>query len=205
MRFFRALVGLLFVVAAFSVAGCLPVSINPILGTATTTVDPRLTGTWTGRFGDGGEAPTYIHMMPQVDGTFTILTVHQEASTGEWGQYSATSAEVNGVGYLNVRLVVSNGKIDDTNFSRFFTLVRYVVSDDKTKLDVFLIDEEKIAAAIEAGEIKGEVKREQFGADVKITAESKELDAFLAKSDPATLFAEHIVEVTRVSPTPVTP
>jgi hypothetical protein len=202
MRLMRPLAAAFFVVAAFNLAGCLPVSVNPIQGTATSSADPQLAGSWQGRLGDAGTEPSYIHILPQVDGTFTILTVHQEAGTSEWSQYSATSAEVNGTTYLNLRLVVSNGKTEDSNFSRFFTLVRYVVTD--SKLDVFLIDEGKIAAAIERGEIKGEVKHEQFGSDVKITAESAELDAFLAKSDPKALFAEQIAEVTRVSKT-VTP
>jgi hypothetical protein len=197
MRFLSPLAGACLAAIALSLAACLPVATNPIQGTATTTADPRLAGTWQGRFGDAGEEPVYLHILPQVDGTLTILTVQQGPNNSEWGQYSATSAEVADTTYLNVRLVATNGKIEDSNFSRFFTLVRYVVSD--TKLDVFLIDEQKIAAAIESGQIKGEVKREQFGSDVTITAESAEIDAFLAKSDPKALFAEHIVEVTRVS------
>lgn len=199
MRIARAATTGMFAVLALALAACWPVSINPIKGTATTTADPRIAGGWSGRFGDPdeGDETTFIHFLVKDDGGFTALTLkHGDKEDSGWAAYTITTSEVAKTNYMNVRVVSSDGKIEDTNFSRFFTFARYEVSD--TTLDIFVIDEDKLIAAIDAGKLKGEVERREFTKDVKITAESAEIDAFLAASDPKSLFSEHLVHVTRL-------
>lgn len=196
MRIARIATAGVIAVLALALTACWPVSVNPIKGTAATTADPRLTGAWSGRFGDpdeGSEA-TYIHFLVKDDGGFTALTLkHGDKEDSGWADYTVTTSEVAKTNYMNVRVVSSDGKIEDTNFSRFFTFARYEVTD--TTLDIFVVDEDKL---IDAGKLKGEVERREFTKDVKITAESAEIDAFLAASDPKSLFSEHLVHVTRL-------
>lgn len=200
MRIARAATAGLFAVLALALTACWPISVNPIKGTGATLADPKLAGVWEGRFGDPdekGDGTTFIHFLPKADEGYGALTIkHGADSESGWASYAITTAEVKGTSYMNVRLLSSDDKAGDPTFAQFFTFVRYEVSD--TTLDIFTIDEAKVIAAIEGGKLKGEVEKRQFTTDVKITAESAEIDAFLAASDPKTLFSEHLVHVTRL-------
>ena len=69
--------------------------------------------------------------------------------------------------------------------------VLYKVGKHHT-LTLYLLDEDKVKAAIQAGKIAGTVEPGDYG-DVKITADAAALDAFMATPEAAKLFKDFVV------------
>lgn len=186
--------------AALFAASCLPVTTDVPAGTtAGLGGDPALIGTWEVVPDKPDQSgPRFVHFVAAKDGPMTVLLVDtgKKNSDGEWSVSSASTATLGGRHYLNVRAVSENGKpAEAADMLRNVPLLYRI--DRRGMLRVFLIDEDKAKAAIEAGKIDGRVEPGEFG-DVIITAPAVKLDAFIASGDGAALFTQKLLVLKRV-------
>ena len=186
--------------AALFAASCLPVTTDaPVGTTAGRGADPALIGTWKAvpeKPNQGG--PQFVHFIAGKDGAMTVLLVDtgKRRSDGEWSVSSASAAVLGGRHYLNVRALSENGKPAEGADAERNVPLLYRFDDDGT-LRVFLIDEDKAKAAIEAGTIEGRIEPGDYG-DVILTAPPAKLDALIAGDDGAALFTQKLLVLRRV-------
>ncbi len=177
----------LWVTLAFSLAACLPESTHPISDPATAEVDQRLAGMW---FGGPPNEPSDLYFasfLPQDDNTTDILTLSFEEGGGEWIRFSMTPSTVGDHTYMNI---LYRDQSDDDDFFENYLLCYYFF-DEEGRLQIWSFSNERISEAIENG-LPGTVKKGSWVDDIKITASSEELQAFLLSQDPKELFTEPV-------------
>ena len=163
-------------VLLLNLAGCLPVSQNPLSPLETAEADPRLTGLW---YGKSGEDEIFLHMVPGKTAEMQIVEVdHEKTGAAHTTLYAMFPSVIDDRHYMNIR----EGK------DKPFYLARYHITANGA-LSVWLMSDQTAAKAIKAGRIKGTVKKtSSTGIDVSISDTSAHLAAFVRKSDPEKLF-----------------
>ena len=181
------------VAAALILAGCLPVTTKTPAGTtAGLKNDAALYGTWKGKNPDDKAAPDgFFHFMQAKNGGFDIaLAMAQGSSDDGWSAFTATTATLGKNHVLNAVMTYDkNAPVEGTLKNANIPLL-YVVKG--RTLTLYLLDEDKIKAAIKAGKIAGTVGTGDNG-DAVITAGAAELDGFLARPDAAQYFQRMFV------------
>jgi hypothetical protein len=195
---FRFVVAL---VAAVLLAGCGEVSTQyPVGSTTGLTPDPALIGTWWPRAEKGGDVERtadgkhadYIHVLPTREGVFEIVVVSfstKPGATGGYTVYRASSGRAGENRFLNVVMLTPAGETPQTlpKHGTSPVLYRFEANGDLT---LFKLDDDKVAAAVNAGRIAGTVEKHTYQydgkeyegtTDVRITADPAALDAFFAK------------------------
>jgi len=199
MRLLRAAVAM---AAMFLAAGCLPVtSKTPVGTTAGLDADEALTGTWIGRAEDQEDKSRkkdkgvlYLHFLKDKDaGGFSVLwaATGDGKDNGEWMSFKVGTARLGTNRYMNAVETGKDGKpvdgaLKDASFPLLYSFGRH------HRLTLYMLDEDKVKAAIKAAKIAGTVESGDYG-DVKITAEPAALDAFMATPEAAALFKVFIV------------
>ncbi len=177
-------------------AGCKVDSVNPISSIDRAQPDTAIYGVW--RYKAGDEL-SYIHIGPEFaladaakpESRRTRIVIVDHKRNGLTDEaYVAYTSRAGKQGYLNV--VQAEG---DKTVGYLF--VRYSLLDRNT-LRFATMDEDALAAAIRAGRIKGTTRGEGLSSETAITAESAEIERFLA-AEGAKLFAAPVV-VRRVPP-----
>lgn len=170
--------------------GCKVDSVNPISSLDSTQPDTAIYGVW--RYQDKNEL-SYIHIGPEFSLTDAtgpgnrrtrIVVVDHKRNGLTDEAYVAFSSRVGKQRYLNV--VQAEGA---TTVGYLF--VRYTLVDRNT-LRFATMDEDALEAAIRAGRIKGTNRGEGSSSQTVITAESPEIEGFLA-TDGGKLFASPFV------------
>lgn len=179
-----------------TLGGCELDALNPITPVESAQNDAALFGLW--RVADEPDV-MYVHIGPKESPADTdasgwrrvadphrmqIVSVEHRASGIKQDSYVAHVSHVGGQRFLNMQ----NAKKGDDPKGYFF--MRYAFADKDT-LRASLIDGKALAAMIESGKIKGEVK-DGVLTEVLITADSAEIADFLARN-PAGLFAKPVV------------
>jgi hypothetical protein len=172
----------------FLLAGCLPVtSKTPVGTTAGLGADKALIGTWKGHSADADNKDDgFFHFMLAKDGSLTIAVILAKGSSDDgWTVFNARTASLGKNHFINAvetfdKDAPAEGRLKSANIPLFY------VMKGRT-LTIYLLDEDKAKAAITASKIKGTIEPGKSG-DVLITAESGELDAFMAKPEAADLF-----------------
>lgn len=181
------------IITAVMLAGCLPVTTKTPVGTTVgLKADPALYGTWKGHNVDEKDTQdAFAHFMKAKDGSITIAVVQAFGVTDDgWSIYTGRTATLGSNHILNVSMVRDNGEVPDAPLKEANFPLLYVVKG--RTLTLYIIDEDKARAAITAGTIKGTIEPGTSG-DVTITADAKELDAFMAKPEAAKLFKVMLV------------
>ena len=177
-------------------AGCKVDSVNPISSFESARPDTAIYGVW--RYKDKDEL-SYLHIGPEFSLTDAaspgnrrtrIVVVDHKRNGLTDEAYVGYTSRAGKQGYLNV--VQTEG---DKTVGYLF--VRYSLLDRNT-LRFATMDEDALAAAIRAGRIKGTTRGEGLSSETAITAESAEIERFLA-AEGAKLFAAPVV-VRRVPP-----
>ncbi|MGC9954162.1 MAG: hypothetical protein ABSD21_07775 [Rhizomicrobium sp.] len=174
-------------------AGCLPVtSKTPVGTTAGLGADEALYGTWKGH-GQGEKVDTYFHFLPGKDGTVSVIfvTPKNAADNGGWSYLTLSTAKLERNRYMNAVQVSTDGLPADESLKDSSVPILYRFGKNH-RLTLYLLDEDKVKEAIQAGKIAGTVEPGNFG-DVKITADAAALDAFMATPEAAELFKVFIV------------
>lgn len=186
-------------ILAVSLAGCLPVtSQTPVGTTAGLGTDRSLIGVWRGKMLDNKNASYITFLAGKNDAKITAVAVTPTAGdeSGGYGGFEISTSVLAGNHYMNVK-EIHEGKISEDaqqNAEKSFpVLYRF---HGKNRLSLLLLNEERTAAAIRAGKIKGTVEEGTYG-DVILTADAAELDAFFKSHEAAELF-DVLAELTRV-------
>ena len=162
-----------------SLAGCLPVSQNPLTSVENATPDSRLAGVW---YGKSGADEIFLHFVPGTAAQMEIVEVdHEKKGAAHTLLYTALPSTLGAERYLSVR----EGK------DKPYYLIHYKVADRTLK--IWLMSETLLAKAVKAGKLKGAVseKKQSDGTlnrDITITDTTERLAAFVKKSDPEKLF-----------------
>lgn len=175
--------GVVFLALMFALAGCLPVSTNPLSPPDTAVGDPRLAGVW---YGKSGEDTIFLHFVPGKGAAMNFVEVDQQKSgDADTNIYVMFPSVLGGTRYMNVREKNGAGKN--------YYLARYRIEGGA--LTVWLMSEKPVSKAINNERIAGKIVVRDTGVsgadrDVTITSSTERLAAFVKKSDPEILFAE---------------
>lgn len=182
-------------IAALFVAGCLPVTTrNPVGTTAGFKQDPSIIGLWKvePQKDDPDDKQGFIAFLnAEEEDTMTAIMVAPGKDSGDWGTYRLKLAMLGQNHFINAWTVSDNGKPAEKDEAAADILLMYRLGKDG-KLTLYLLDEEKTAAAVKAGKIKGDVQPGSAG-DVHLTAEPAALDRFFAGKEGAALFDKPMV------------
>jgi hypothetical protein len=187
-------------IAALFVAACLPVTTkNPVGTTAGFKQDTSVIGVWEvepQNDGTGDKQGFIAFLNAEEEGAMTAIMVAPGKDAGDWSSYNLKLATLGQNRFINAWAVTNNGRPADTDEANADILLLYRMSRDG-KLTLYLLDDEKTAAAVKAGKIKGEVQPGTTG-DVHITADEKTLDKFFATKEGAALFVKPLAVMDRV-------
>jgi hypothetical protein len=188
------------IAVALLLAGCLPVtSKTPVGTTAGLGADEALYGTWIGHSQDEKEKGlAYFHFLKGKDneaGTISALMVTPGDNDDDWMSFTVRTAKLGAHNYMNAVATGGNGvKIgagEKAGEKGESIPLLYSFGRHHT-LTLYLLDEDKVKEAIQAGKIAGTVESGDYG-DVKITADVAALDAFFATPEAAKLFKVFVV------------
>ncbi|MBS0278371.1 MAG: hypothetical protein JSR81_12180 [Proteobacteria bacterium] len=179
-------------------AGCYPpTTTHPVGTTAGLSNDAALTGLWRGKMHNDEGHDIYFHFLPQSDGTITVVMVQGGSEPdGDWSVAAVTTATLGANHFMNAQLLYDGGSAEDKNAPHGNVPLLYRM-DGPNRIALFLMDEDAAKAAIQAHDISGTVEPGQFG-DAAITAEPKELDAFMASRKGIALFGERFATLTKI-------
>jgi len=175
--------------AAFVLAGCYPTIVHPIGSTAPSTIDARLVGGWKALPKEKKANPTYLFFLERKAGMEAVMVgAPDQGDDGGWMTFSVSTAKLGANSFMNGRTILDDGKASkDTDYTPV-----YYRLEGKQMLRLYVLGTDAIEAAINKGEIKGEIKKNSYGDDVRITADAKAVDAFFASHDPKKLFTEEL-------------
>ena len=163
-----------------SLAGCKVDSTNPISPPENAHPDPTIYGAW--RYKANGEL-TYLHIGPEFSlapsgaagapnrRTRLVLVDHKPNGLTDEA-YVAFTSRVGKQRYLNVAQVEDGKTVG-------YILVQYVLADGNT-LRFSTMNQDALKSAISSGRIQGTTRGEGLSSETAVTAESSEIEAFLA-------------------------
>jgi hypothetical protein len=174
-------------------SGCLPVATKtPVGTTAGLGTDAALYGSWKGS-PPATQGEVTVHFLKLKDGTLSVVQAFSSGKHDDdgWESYTVQTAALGGQHYLNVVWTSENGKpVDDAKTKAAIFPLRYTLKG--RTLTLYMLDEDKVKAAIQAGKIAGTVEPGDTG-DVVLTAEAKALDAYFASPAAARLYKLYLV------------
>jgi hypothetical protein len=175
--------------ALLLLAACYPpTTTHPVGTTAGLKLDPVLNGTWKADPASRDERGAFLHFLPKLDGSLTVLMVQTgDEPDGDWSLIELTNGKAGNNRYMNARLVMSNGKAeDDSPGGTIPLLYRF---DSQGHLMLYMMNEDRTKAAIKAGQITGTIGKGDSG-DAVITADPVALDKFMASPAALALFVK---------------
>jgi hypothetical protein len=171
---------LLFTLALLlNLAGCLPVSQNPLSSIENATPDPRLPGVW---YGKSSEDEIFLHFVSGDSAEMQVVEVdHEKKGAAHTTLYTLIPSTIGDQRYLSIR----EGK------DKPYYLAHYQVANGTLK--IWLMSDKILAKAVKAGKLKGTFSEKKQGdgsvdRDITITDTSEHLAAFVKKSEPEKLF-----------------
>jgi hypothetical protein len=166
-RNLRALLVLLTITCCLS--GCAPVFLNPISEPDRAELDKRLLGRWKGT--DKENKNDYI-LFEASSNTQMNVSLFDDKEPNPKPMFRMFSSKVGSRYYMNLGFI-------DEDTSKGYLLARYEL--EGTTLTVWLLDEDKVKAAIERGLLKGNPGVGTI--DTKVNDSSERVVQFLAASD----------------------
>lgn len=174
----------LLLAALVALAGCLPVSRNPLSDPDDAVADARLDGVWYGR---SGKDTVYLHFVAGSGASRDVVEVdHEKTGDAHALIYTAFPSTLGKVRYLNIR--------EKSAPDKPYYLARYQLTGSGT-MTIWLMGESAAARAVKGKKIAGKIIMKDADSDkptrdITLMATTEELAAFVRKSDPEVLFAE---------------
>jgi hypothetical protein len=185
------------VFALLLLAGCVPTAENPITAKQGAN-DPALIGAWKGTTNDG--SAIWLHFLRGKDAEIGAVLLPRgtaDKPPDEWSAFRLVTAEIKGTHYMSALWDYNDGKPVEGR-EKGYHLVRYELGADGV-LSLYLVNEEKLIAAVEAGKLEGKIEGEGTSKEVRVTASSEKLARFLRHIDPTDLFDKPFVKATLVN------
>jgi hypothetical protein len=180
-------------------AACVPVSTHPAGDAADAVFDARLQGAWRA-VGKTSDAPLYAYVGPGGDDAHDIQAVLvEQKADGGWkvDEYRGITTRRGDHGLLSVRYEEPGNPVHG------WVIMRYALPAS-ARIELRPLDRERLAAAVHAGQLAGTVSRDVLGDEVRLTASSAELVAFLDSAEGEKLFAPPL-PFARLEPTTAPP
>lgn len=173
-------------VLTLMVAACVPTAENPIVTDGPKT-DKDIVGTWHGTSDDG--ASLYMHVLKRNDDQLGIILViaNDEADArDEWAAFRVVTAQIGEQRYMSALWDLNDGEpVKGREVG--YHLLRYSLEPDGS-LAIEQVNEEKLVAAVRDGLIPGTIENTDWNEEVRVTASSQELVAYLKTINPEDLF-----------------
>ena len=194
--------------SAFLLAACLPESRNPLSAPASSDIDEHLSGVFAQRDKTGKEDPAYWHFhyhrtASAAPGKFRdspLLEVMSVSHTRDGGlktnRYLALATHIGGHNYLSFIDFSANRPDGEP---RRYSFARYEVNW-RGDVRIWLANNNAFAQAIKTGKIRGNLKARKPSDDVEITDTTAHLAAFVAGSNPETLFGGEPLVLKHLAP-----
>ncbi len=175
---------------ALLLAACVPVSNRPLSDPAAARLAPELAGVWTARI---EHEQAVLHILFRDERLAELLVTAERRGTegprGEWMAFTFFPSRIGGHDYVNLRYVTQSGA-NQAEPPEGYLFAHYRLSPDDG-LDVWTMSADSAKQAIQDG-LAGEVKKGKWVDEVRFTASTAELAAYLASHDPKMLFTEHL-------------
>jgi hypothetical protein len=174
-------------------AACFPpVTKNPI-GSLQLGADRTLAGTWNAKMEDADNGDNQATFQFTRRGNTLVVLITSKKKDEDSLKAIVTTTKIGANRFMNAKLV-SMGKDEDDEAPPGTVPLLYRLEGASVVL--YLMNEDKTKAAIQAGKIKGSVEPGQFG-DAIITANQRALDAFIASDEGVALFSEKFATLSR--------
>ena len=163
-------------------AACVPLADHPVGGDEHAPMDTRWQGVW--RPADADEGPMLLFAGPGDEAGHGIhLLIVEEMGDRRWktSDYDGVTARRGGGGFLSIRYETTDGD------RRGWAIARYAFTGPD-RLQLWTLDETRLAAGVRAGKIPGKIIGDGPNADVDLTMSGAELLAFLESRDGRALF-----------------
>ncbi len=171
-------------------AACVPVSTHPLSDPKTARLIPGLAGAWRAII-EGEQA--ILHVLPRNDRLAELLVVSlrdaRDTARGDWMAFTLFPSRIGGDDYANLRFVGQSGE-GEPDLPEGYIFARFRLAADDT-LDIWTMRAEAAREAIEGG-LQGEVKEAKWVDEIRFTASTAILRAYLEKHGPVALFKEHL-------------
>jgi len=181
----RLAVGLWGALIALALAACVPTSEHPIVSGPA--ADKDIVGTWHGTLEDG--AVVYLHVLRRTDdqlGMLLVIGSDEAESRDEWAAFRAVTAKIGDQRYMSALWDLNDGEpVKGREVG--YHLMRYALEPDGS-LSIHSVNEEKLVAAVRDGLLEGKIDKTDWNEEVRVTASSQQLAAYLQTIDPAVLF-----------------
>jgi hypothetical protein len=168
-----------------ALAGCLPVSQNPLSSPDTAKPDARLAGLW---YGKSGEDTVFLHFVPTDGAKMDIVEVDHEKQHGaSTNIYTMFPSVIDDYRYLNVQ--------EKKGSNKSWYLARYRIGGSGD-LTIWFLSEKPVAKAVKAEKLAGKIVEKEpvngvlANREITVTASTEKLAAYVRKCDPEILFAE---------------
>lgn len=159
----------------WSLSGCIPLAERPLIAADESQPDPDLVGTWLMTIDND---QVRFDIIPRADGTLDAVSVTlDEDGPDEWSVYRLHAGRLDGHRLFSARMIASDNEAPDPG-RPVHVLFRYRKQADGT-VALWNLDEDRVAAAIEAGRLPGRVDRGRWATEIVITAEPERYRAFL--------------------------
>lgn len=195
MRALKALAGLLVVLV---LGGCLVETEHALADPDPNAMDARLVGTW--YRSEKGEV-SLLSIAPDAERPNAYRAVFAGIKAGgakpaEYVEYRVWVTRVKDRPYLNVRRIGG-----DAVERPGFTITAYDLGADGS-LAIRLMSTRPVIAAIEAGRLKGRVKKGEYSNEVMLTSPGAEIAAFIAGANRDELFPAGASAMHKLAETP---
>ncbi len=127
-----------------------------------------------------------------------ISEPYNEEGPQDWAELYALSTRIADRTFLSIEYRRDNGE-EITGSERGFHLFMYQITDDD-HLVVAGVDEDILTELVEEEKIAGSISDSKWFSEVRLTASSSELAAFLASVDVDSLFSQPLGPFTRAAP-----
>lgn len=174
------------------VSACIPEFENPVTGGEP--ADPALVGKWRAA-AEGDEAEMLLDITA-ASGGLTVVMTDPSAEADDKMTFAGVTGKVGDMSYISLKLADQ-----DRGGQPGYLVFRYWEEDGK--IHVVSLDEQKIAAAIASGALKGTTTGSGTDTASKVSASSDEIAAFFATPDGQAAFRKDkgdILILTRAAP-----
>jgi len=176
-----------------AIAACVPTAEHPIISGPTN--DKDIVGTWRGTMEDG--ATLYLHVLKRSDdqlGVILVIGSDEPDARDEWAAFRVLTAQVGEQRYMSALWDLNDGEAVKGREVGYH-LLRYALEPDGS-LSLHQVNEEKLVAAVRDGLVEGKIDKTDWNEEVRVTASSEKLAAYLKTVDPAVLFDRPFARLT---------